>query len=85
MSTCKYKLKKLIKKIELLTETRFFGHNCYKVKNFEDAKDLEKSKIISSITKVDGNSGTTDDASCLREIYEGINTKQKSQIKKNIS
>ena len=29
-------------RIELLTETRFFGHNCYKVKKFEDTKDLEK-------------------------------------------
>src|SRR5699024_5136509 len=35
----------------------------------------------SSITKVDGNLGTTDDASCLREIYEGISSKQELQIK----
>ncbi len=68
-------------KIDLVTETWFFGQNHYKVKNFEDLKDLEKSKIISSITKVDGNLGTTDDASCLREIYEGISSKQKSQIR----
>ncbi len=68
-------------KIDLVTETWFFGQNHYKVKNFEDVKDLEKSKIISSITKVDGNLGTTNYASCLREIYKGINSKQKSQIK----
>lgn len=68
-------------KIELVTETWFFGQDHYKVKNFEDTKDLEKSKIISSITKVDGNLGTTDDASCLREIYEGISSKQELQIK----
>lgn len=68
-------------KIELVTETWFFGQDHYKVKNFEDVKDLEKNKIVSSITKVDNNLGTTDDASSLREIYKGISSKQKSQIK----
>ena len=68
-------------KIELVTETWFFGQDHYKVKNFEDVKDLEKNKIVSSITKVNNNLGTTDDAYSLREIYKGISSKQKSQIK----
>lgn len=68
-------------KIELLTETRFFGHDFYKVKEFEDTKDLEKSKIISTITKIDGDAGTTDDASCLKEIYNNISPEQKIRIK----
>ncbi|MDU1828886.1 VWA domain-containing protein [Anaerococcus sp.] len=68
-------------KIDLVTETWFFGQNHYKVKSFEDTKDLEKSKIISSITKVDGNLGTTDDASCLKEIYNNISPEQKIRIK----
>lgn len=68
-------------KIELLTETWFFGHDFYKVKEFEDTKDLEKSKIISTITKIDGDAGTTDDASCLKEIYNNISPEQKIRIK----
>lgn len=52
-----------------------------KVKSFEDTKDLEASKIISSITRIDGTYGTTDDASCLREIYNNISPDQKIQIK----
>ena len=68
-------------KIDLLTETWFFGKDHFKVKSFEDTKDLGASKIISSITKIDGTYGTTDDASCLREIYNNISPKQKIQIK----
>lgn len=49
-------------KIDLLTEIRFFGKDHFKVKSFEDTKDLGVSKIISSITKIDGTYGTTDDA-----------------------
>lgn len=72
---------KIIQKIELLTETWFFGHDFYKVKEFEDTKDLEKSKIISTITKIDGDAGITDDASCLKEIYNNISPEQKIRIK----
>ena len=68
-------------KIDLLTETWFFGKDHVKVKSFEDTKDLGASKIISSITKIDGTYGTTDDASCLREIYNSISPNQKIQIK----
>lgn len=68
-------------KIDLLTETWFFGKDHVKVKSFEDTKDLGASKIISSITKIDGTYGTTDDASCLREIYNNISPDQKKRIK----
>lgn len=42
---------------------------------------MEKSKIISTITKIDGDAGTTDDASCLKEIYKNISPEQKMRIK----
>lgn len=45
-------------KINLLTETWFFRKDQFKVKSFEDTKDLGASKIISSITKIDGTYGT---------------------------
>lgn len=73
--------RKTNQKIEVLTETWFFGKDHYKIKNFEDTKELEKSKIISSIVKVDGSGGTTDDAACLREIYKNIKPEQKARIK----
>lgn len=68
-------------KIELLTETWFFGHDYYKIKKFEDTKDLEESQIISSITKISGDDGTTDDASCLRQIHQNISIDQRVKIK----
>ena len=33
-------------KIELVSETWFFGQDHYKVKNFEDVKDLEKKLYL---------------------------------------
>ncbi|MDU5805839.1 MAG: VWA domain-containing protein [Peptoniphilus harei] len=68
-------------KIEVLTESWFFGKSHYKIKDFDDTNDLEKSKIISSIVKVDASDGTTDDGSCLREIYKNISPEQKRRIK----
>lgn len=68
-------------KIEVLTESWFFGKNHYKIKDFDDKSDLEKSKIISSIVKVDASDGTTDDGACLREIYKNISHDQKRRIK----
>lgn len=67
--------------LEVLTETWFFGKDHYKIKNFEDTKELEKSKIVSSIVKVDASGGTTDDAACLREIYKNLKPEQKARIK----
>lgn len=68
-------------KIEVLTESWFFGKSHYKIKDFDDTNDLEKSKIISSIVKVDASDGTTDDGACLREIYKSISPEQKRRIK----
>lgn len=68
-------------KIEVLTESWFFGKSHYKIKDFDDKNDLEKSKIISSIVKVDASDGTTDDGACLREIYKNISPEQKRRIK----
>lgn len=73
--------RKTNQKIEVLTETWFFGKNHYKIKKFEDKSELEKSKIISSIVKEDGSDGTTDDGACLREIYKSISPEQKRRIK----
>ena len=68
-------------KIEVLTESWFFGKSHYKIKDFDDTNDSEKSKIISSIVKVDASDGTTDDGACLREIYKNISPEQKRRIK----
>lgn len=68
-------------KIEVLTETWFFGKDHYKIKNFDDKLNLENSRIISSIVKVDASGGTTDDAACLREIHKNIKPNQKARIK----
>lgn len=68
-------------KIEVLTETWFFGKDHYKIKNFDDKLNLENSTIISSIVKVDASGGTTDDAACLREIHKNIKPNQKARIK----
>lgn len=73
--------KKTNQKIEVLTETWFFGKNHYKIKDFKDKKDLEKSKIIYSLVKVDASDGTTDDAACLRELYKDIDDEKKRRIK----
>lgn len=73
--------KKTNQKIEVLTETWFFGKNHYKIKDFKDKKDLEKSKIIYSLVKVDASDGTTDDAACLRELYRDIDDENKRRIK----
>ena len=45
-------------------------------------KEKEKSDIIRSIVKLDATDGATDDASCLREIYDRITSKQDSELKK---
>ena len=68
-------------KIEVLIESWFFGKSHYKIKDFDDTNNLEKSKIIFSIVKVDASDGTTDDGACLREIYKNISPEQKRRIK----
>lgn len=72
--------KKTNQNIKLLTETWFFGKSHYKLKKFDDTNNKARSEIISSITKINASDGTTDDASCLREIYKNINPTQKRRI-----
>ena len=74
----------LNQKVEVLSETWFFGSKYYNVKEFNDknAKKKEKSDIIRSIIKLDATDGATDDASCLREISNRITSIQERELKK---
>ncbi|MFU0801356.1 MAG: VWA domain-containing protein [Xylanivirga thermophila] len=74
----------LNQKIEVLSETWFFGSKYYNVKKFNDKnlKEKENSDIIRSIVKLDAQDGATDDASCLREILSGITPNQERELKK---
>lgn len=74
----------LNQKIEVLSETWFFGSKYYNVKEFndKDVKEKERSDIIRSIVKLDAADGATDDASCLREISNMITSMQESDLKK---
>ncbi|APC85605.1 vWA domain-containing protein [Clostridium botulinum] len=75
---------KLNQKVEVLSETWFFGSKYYNVKEFNDknVKEKEKSNIIRSIVKLDATDGATDDASCLREISNRMTSIQESELKK---
>ncbi|GAA0226550.1 vWA domain-containing protein [Metaclostridioides mangenotii] len=77
-------VEQLNQKVEVLSETWFFGSKYYNVKEFNDknVKDKEKSDIIRSIVKLDATDGATDDASCLREICDRITSIQESELKK---
>lgn len=74
----------LNQKVEVLSETWFFGSKYYNVKAFNDnnVKEKEKSDIIRSIVKLNAADGATDDASCLREISNNITSIQESKLKK---
>ncbi|WP_352419194.1 vWA domain-containing protein [Proteiniborus sp.] len=74
----------LNQKVEVLSETWFFGSKFYNVKefNYKSMKEKEKSDIIRSIVKLDATDGATDDSSCLREILGSITSIQESEIKK---
>ncbi|AVP62252.1 MULTISPECIES: vWA domain-containing protein [Clostridium] len=74
----------LNQKVEVLSETWFFGSKYYNVKEFNDKNmnEKEKSHIIRSIIKLDAADGATDDASCLREISNRITSIQESELKK---
>ncbi|MPM29967.1 hypothetical protein SDC9_76509 [bioreactor metagenome] len=73
----------LNQKVEVLSETWFFGSKYYNVKEFntKNAKKKEKSDIISSIVKLDATDGATDDGSCLREISDRIAPMQERELK----
>lgn len=74
----------LNQKVEVLSETWFFGSKYYNVKEFNDknVKEKEKSDIIRSIVKLNATDGATDDASCLGEISNRITSIQESELKK---
>ncbi len=75
---------RLNQKVEVLSETWFFGSKYYNVKEFNDknVKEKEKSDIIRSIVKLNATDGATDDASCLGEISNRITSIQESELKK---
>ncbi|MBD8046318.1 vWA domain-containing protein [Clostridium faecium] len=74
----------LNQKIEVLSETWFFGSKYYNVKEFNDknVNEKEKSDIIRSIVKLNAADGATDDGSCLKEISNKITSMQESELKK---
>lgn len=74
----------LNQKVEVISETWFFGSKYYNVKEFNDKNVREKDKgdIIRSIVKLDATDGATDDASCLRQILSNISSIQESELKK---
>lgn len=74
----------LNQKVEVLSETWFFGSKYYNVKEFNDknVSEKEKSDIIRSIVKLNAADGATDDASCLKEISNRITPIQESELKK---
>lgn len=77
-------IEKLNQKIEVRTETWFFGSRYYNVKefNYRRLKEKEKSDIIRSIVCLDGKDGATDDGTCLKEISSTITPKQENRLKK---
>ncbi|NFN85847.1 VWA domain-containing protein [Clostridium sporogenes] len=80
----KSNVEQLNQKVEVLSETWFFGSKYYNVKEFNDknVKEKEKSDIIRSIVKLDATDGATDDASCFKEISNRIMSIQESELKK---
>lgn len=74
----------LNQKIEVLSETWFFGSNYYNVKEFnhKGKKEKNRSDIIRSIVKLDATDGSTDEASCLKEISNNITPIQERKLKK---
>lgn len=74
----------LNQKVEVLSETWFFGSKYYNVKEFnnKNVKEKEKSDIIRSIVKLNATDGATDDAGCLREISNNITSIQESELQK---
>lgn len=74
----------LNQKIEVLSETWFFGSKYYTVKEFnhKNLQEKEKSEIIHSIVRLDGTDGATDDGSCLKEISNRITPRQARELKK---
>lgn len=74
----------LNQKIEIFSETWFFGSRYYNVKEFNNKSmsKKERSDIIRSIVTINGKDGATDDGSCLKEISDKITIEQENQIRK---
>lgn len=74
----------LNQKIEILSETWFFGSDYYNVKEFNNKgkKEKNRSDIIRSIVKLDAKDGSTDESSCLKEISHNITPIQERKLKK---
>ncbi|MGO3733260.1 MAG: vWA domain-containing protein [Vagococcus sp.] len=72
----------LHQRISLSSETWLFGSEHYKVKNKQTTlvKDRQK-EIIESITKLNGQDGVTDDASCLESILSSITPKETAELR----
>nr|WP_312503897.1 VWA domain-containing protein [Lacrimispora sp.] len=79
----KLNAEQLNQKIEVLSETWFFGSQYYHMKEFNDKTSGEKESadIIRSIIRLNSNDGATDDASCLKEISGSITPAEERQLK----
>lgn len=69
--------------LKVQTESWFFGTGYQKIKAFDDREEQgqNKANIIKTITRLDGQGGSTDDASCLEEIDKSIDLKKERDIK----
>lgn len=73
---------RLNQKVEVLSETWFFGSDFYNIKKFKNKSSKDDDKdIVNSIVKLDAKDGATDDAKCLKKIYEDISSKDKMDLK----
>ena len=70
------------KVITVGTETYFFGSGYEKIKDFDkNNSNLDNDiQIVKSIAGIDGSSGATDDAACLRKINDEISAEDKKKI-----
>lgn len=73
---------KLNQKISLDTSVWLFGSQFYEVKTSNKKKSKEeKSQIVQSIAALNGQDGATDDATCLKEILEGITRSEENELR----
>lgn len=69
--------------LKVQTESWLFGTGYQKIKSFDDrdSQSQNKANIIKTISRLDGQGGSTDDASCLEEIDQTIDRKRERDIK----
>ncbi|MGX7014512.1 vWA domain-containing protein [Vagococcus silagei] len=74
---------KLNQRVQLQTQTWLFGSQFYQVKPFAlaDQKEMQ-SKIIKSVTLLNGEDGATDDASCFKQILADLTAQDKLKIQR---